>query len=417
METYTVNCPQCGCTIDVQDILVRQVQERLQQEFQSKITAERKRLEEATRQLEEGKANLESSRREQQAEVRKQVEESLAKERKQYEEDLRARLAKDNEELLSGMRKELEEKSNQVREFNRLRIENEKLLREKSEMREALELEAEKKLTERLRQERESIGKAAEQRFGMHINELQKQLEDQKKLTEEMQRKQEQGSMQLQGEVQELAIEKWLQTQFPMDTIGEIAKGARGADCVQIVNTPEQSNCGMIYYESKRTKDFQPKWISKFKEDMRQQSAHVGVLVSEARPSGHERLCQLDGVWVCTFDEFKSLSAVLRDSVIQYSRALATQENKEDKVHMLYDYLTGHEFAGKITAIVEGFTAMQTSLDKEKNAMQRIWSERQKQIEMVVSNTSTMYGAIRGIAGSAIQTVKPLELPFSEDLR
>jgi hypothetical protein len=240
---------------------------------------------------------------------------------------------------------------------------------------------------------------------------MQKQLEDQKRLTEEMKRKQEQGSMQLQGEVMELAIEEWLASQFPLDTIEEIKKGARGGDCIQIVNTRTHQNCGSIYYESKRTKEFQPNWIEKFKGDIRVKGASIGVLVTDAMPPDMDRLGLKDGIWICSFEEFKGLCAVLRESIVQLSNAVMSQENKGDKMHMLYDYLTGNTFRMQVEAIVEGFTTMRVDLESEKRAMQAIWKKREKQIDKVTVNTIDMHASIKGIAGSAIQSVTLLELP------
>ncbi|MEC8832853.1 MAG: DUF2130 domain-containing protein, partial [Bacteroidota bacterium] len=263
--------------------------------------------------------------------------------------------------------------------------------------------------------EKEKIRKSEEEKTELKFRELQKQLEDQKKLTEEMKRKQEQGSMQLQGEVQELAIEEWLASQFPLDSIEEVKKGARGADCIQVVNTRTRQNCGKIYYESKRTKDFHTSWIEKFKADMRERDADIGVLVTEVMPSGLDRMGMMDGVWICTFEEFKGLSAVLRESIIQLSLAMAIQENKGDKMGMLYDFLTSTTFRMQIEAIVEGFSQMKNDLESEKRSMQRIWKQRERQIEKVITNTIDMYGSIKGIAGNAIQSVKALELGEGDD--
>ena len=265
-------------------------------------------------------------------------------------------------------------------------------------------------------QEKDKIRKSEEERNELRIKELQKQLEDQKQLTSEMKRRQEQGSMQLQGEVQELAIEEWLAAQFPLDTIEEIKKGARGGDCIQIVNTRNCQNCGRIYYESKRTKEFQPNWIEKFKNDMREKEADIGVIVTEAMPSDLERMGIKDGVWVCSYEEFKGLCTVLRESVIQISMTIKSQENKGDKMHMIYDYLTSNTFSMQVEAIVEGFSQMQSDLESEKRSMQRIWKQREKQIDKVITNTIEMYGSIKGIAGNAIQSVKALELPASGEL-
>jgi hypothetical protein len=289
------------------------------------------------------------------------------------------------------------------------------LKREKDELKSIAEAEAQKRLSEILAQEREKIKKSEEDKNELRIKELMMQLEKQKELTEEMRRKQEQGSMQLQGEVQELAIEEWLMSKFPLDTIDEIKKGARGGDCIQIVNTHSRQNCGKIYYESKRTKDFQPSWIEKFKADMREKGADIGVLVTEAMPSGLERMGMYDGIWICTFDEFKGLSGVLRESMIQLSLAVASQENRGDKMHLLYDYLTSNTFRMQVEAIVEGFSSMKNALESEKRSMQRIWKEREKQIDKVITNTIDMHASIRGIAGSAIQPVQALELDSGFD--
>jgi len=160
----------------------------------------------------------------------------------------------------------------------------------------------------------------------------------------------------------------------------------------------------------KRTKSFQPTWIEKFKSDMREKGADIGILVTEAVPKDMDRLGQINGIWICNFYEFKGLSIVLRESVIQISNALVSQENKGGKMEMLYDYLSGNEFRMQIEAIVEGFSQMKKDLDSEKRSMQRIWKQRDKQIEKVIHNTVDMYGSIKGIAGDAIQPVKQLEL-------
>ena len=309
------------------------------------------------------------------------------------------------------MEKELNEKSEQVKELNRAKAEIQRINREKNELKESIEAESEIKLNQQITEEKEKIRKQEQEKNDMKIRELQKQLEDQKKLTDEMTRKQEQGSMQLQGEVQELGIEQWLSSQFPLDTIDEIKKGERGADCIQMVHTRQRQNCGTIYYESKRTKDFGGTWIEKFKNDIREKGANIGVLVTEAYPKGMERMGMVDGIWVCSFDEFKGLCFVLRESLIQLSTVISSQENKGDKMIMLYDFLTSNEFRLQVEAIVEGFTQMQNDLNAEKRSMQGHWKKREKQLQKVLLNTNHMYNSIRGIAGSAIQSIKMLELP------
>ena len=261
-----------------------------------------------------------------------------------------------------------------------------------------------------LDKERHIIHKRAEEKNELKLKEKEKPLADLHQKLEEARRKAEQGSQQTHGEVQELAIESWLSTHFPFDTIEEIKKGFKGADCIQTVNTREIQNCGTLYYESKRTKEFQRTWIEKFKEDIREKGADIGILVTEVLPKEMERMGLIDGVWVCTYEEFKALSFILREHIVNLSHSLSSQENKSDKMSILYDYLTSTEFRMQIEAIVEGFTQMQSDLEGERRAMGRIWKQREKQISKVLDNTVGMYGSIRGIAGSSVRVIEALEL-------
>lgn len=414
-EQTQIKCPNCGTSIDVQDILAHQLEDEIKQKYQSKLAEAQKNTEKEKARLAQEKADFEEKKKQENELFQQRLEKQLKSDRLLIEEKLKAKLKEEQSEQFQELQKELNEKSEQVKELNRSKAEIEKLKREKLELKEAAEAEAQKKMNEMLLTEKDKIRRAEEERNELKFKELQKQLEDQKKLTEEMKRKQEQGSMQMQGEVQELAIEEWLSAQFPLDSIEEIKKGARGGDCIQVVNTRSIQNCGKIYYESKRTKDFQPAWIEKFKADMRDKGADVGILVTEAMPSDMDRMGIRDGVWICSFPEFKGLCAVIRESVIQLRMAVSSQENKGDKMHMLYDFLTSNTFRMQIEAIVEGFTQMKNDLESEKRSMQRIWKQREKQIDKVVTNTIDMYGSIKGIAGNAIQTVKALELPGAEE--
>ena len=410
-----IKCPNCGTSIDVQDILSHQLEEEIKQKYQSQIAEEKKKYEREQDKLKQEKLDFEQKKKKENQLFQERLENQLKADKKEIEAKLKLKLKEEQSEQFDALQKELNEKSEQVKELNRSKAEIEKLKREKGELKEAAEAEAQKKLNEILISEKEKIKKLEEDTNELRFKEMQKQLEDQKKLTEEMKRKQEQGSMQLQGEVQELAIEEWLASKFPLDTIEEIKKGARGGDCIQIVHSRTEQNCGTIYYESKRTKDFQPSWIEKFKADIRDRGANIGVLVTEVMPSDMDRMGLKDGIWICNYDEFKGLCTVLREGILQVNNAIISQENKGDKMDLLYDYLTSSTFRMQIEAIVEGFTQMKSDLDSEKRSMQRIWKQREKQIEKVVTNTIDMYGSIKGIAGNAIQSVKALELPDGDE--
>ncbi|MBC8213190.1 MAG: DUF2130 domain-containing protein [Candidatus Marinimicrobia bacterium] len=409
-NTTIIECPECGKEIDIHDGLTHQLEKQFTEKFEAERKAEKDRISSLEKKLSDEKDILDKQKEDIKASIESGIKKEMKSEREKVEAEVKKSLAKENSDQFSMMEKELKKKSEQVKDLNKSKAEIEKLKREKDELKSEAEAEAQKELTKVLIEEKKKIQKVEEDRNEMKVNELIMQLEDQKKLTEEMKKKQEQGSMKLQGEVQEVLIEKWLVAQFPLDTIEEIKAGAKGADCLQIVNTHSRHNCGMIYYESKRTKTFQPSWIEKFKADMRNKGAGIGVLVTESMPTGMDRAGQMNGVWVCNFEEFKALSKVLRESVIQVSNALVSQENKGGKMEMLYTFLSGNEFRMQIEAIVEGFSQMKNDLESEKRSMQRIWKQRDKQIEKVIHNTVDMYGSIKGIAGNAIQPVKQLEL-------
>ncbi|RZJ80788.1 MAG: DUF2130 domain-containing protein [Flavobacterium sp.] len=234
----------------------------------------------------------------------------------------------------------------------------------------------------------------------LRVKELEKQLDDQKKLAEEMKRKAEQGSMQLQGEVQELILEELLRTTFPFDTIEEVGKGVRGADCVHNVRNQYGQECGRIIYESKRTKEFSMEWIEKLKKDMRSMGVDVAVIVTQSYPKGMDCFGERDGVWICSFDEVKAVSYILRDGIVKLFSAAKSQENKGDKMHMLYDYLNSNEFSEQWKAIREGFMSMKLSIQKERDAMERLWKSREKQLEKVLLNAAHIRGSIEGISGN-----------------
>lgn len=375
-EQNQINCPNCGTEINVGALMHHQVSAQVAEKVQA--------------ELKKNEANL--------------------------REQFKAESAQEHQHEKKLWEAEMKAKTERINELNTARIELERVKREKDELATTIKADAEKRFSAQLLTERAKISKAETEKHELKLRELAKQLEDQKKLTEEMKRKQEQGSMQTQGEVQELAIEEWLRQEFPLDTIEEVKKGASGADCVQIVNTRTRPNCGTIYYESKRTKHFQPSWIEKFKADIRTKNADVGVLVSEVLPADMERFGLKDGVWVCTFDEFKGLCAVLRESVVKLSGIVVAQDNKGDKAAMLYDFLTSNEFQMHIEAVFSGFTNLKSDLENEKRAMQRIWQKREKQLDIVVEGIAKMFGSMQGIAGNQIPTVGMLELPTDDSV-
>lgn len=411
----SIKCPECGHEFDISDVLYDQVENELKTQFEGELKREREKFRGETEKLRLQGEQLAKAQAEQQDAVEKAVRAKLQIEKKSLTEKITAGVREEQADVLKSLQEELQAKSQQVRELNKARADIERLKREKDELESKAEAEMERKLGQQLAEEKQKIRESEEEKSGKKVAERDQLIHQLRDQMEIMKRKAEQGSMQIQGEAQELIIEEWLASNYPLDTIEEIKKGARGADCIQIINTRSATNCGTIYYESKRTKAFQPAWIEKFKLDIREKGANIGVLVTEALPSDMNRMGYRDGIWICSFPEFKGLSSVLRESIISMHRVLSQQENRGDKMSMVYDFLTSTEFRLQVEAIVEGFTQMKIDLDSEKRAMASIWKKREKQIEKVLLNTSDMYSSIKGIAGAAIPAVKQLELPGGEE--
>ena len=397
-----VKCPNCGHGFPIEEVMAEEYKKDL-----------RKQMQDFTKKKEE-----ESQRKEQEFLTREKQQEELFKKQlanekvalqKHLEESLRKTIATDFENkltLLENDKKNSEEKLLVARQKELEFLKREGELKNKEA---ELELVLQRKLqeeraiiTEQIRKQEADKNSLKETEHQLKVRELEKQIDDQKKLAEEMRRKAEQGSMQLQGEVQELILEELLKNSFPFDVISEVGKGIRGADCMQTVRNNLGLECGKIIYESKRTKDFGGDWIEKLKKDMRSIGADVAVIVSQTYPKGMESFGEKDGVWICSFEEVKAVAYVLRDGLVRLYAASKSQENRGDKMHMLYDYLTSSEFSGQWKAISEGFMSMKISIQQERNAMERMWKAREKQLEKVLLNAVHIGGSIEGIAGKDI---------------
>ena len=405
-----INCPNCDHQIDVNDILYRQLSEDLRKEYESKLTADRAKLQSDRAQLETQQRELNVQQTTIDEKIAHGVQSQIKDERTKISQLEREKANKDAEAGMAILQQELKEKTDQVKELNKSRAEVSRLKREQETLVSKLEVENEQKYSAQLKQDRERITAEESNKAALQVKEQQIVINQLNSKLKEAQQKAEQGSMQLQGEAQELALEDWLHTHYPLNTIVEVKKGAAGADCVQIVNTSQRQDCGKIYYESKRTKVFQPAWIGKFKADIRDKNADIGVLVSQARPAGYDRMAVIDGIWVCNYEEFKGLCIALRRQITEIDRVTTSQENQGEKINMLWNFLQSNEFRLQVDGIVEGFTTLKSDLEKEKRATTAQWKKREKQIDKVILNTTNLYGSIKGIAGSSVQSVPALEL-------
>ncbi len=415
MQKNSIKCPHCGQNIDINSVLYHELEAKITQQHQQEILEHRSKYKKAKEELKAQEIAMQKRQDEFNQILSQKLREELLKERTKQEEQIKKQILDEQSLSMKKLQDEIAQKSEKLKELNASKIEVERLKRAVEEANQNATLKAEQELNQKLKVEKEKISKSIQEENELKLKQKDEQINQIKRQLEEAKRKTEQASMQVQGEAGELIIEEYLAQNYPLDEISEIKKGQRGGDCLQVVNTRQMIKCGTIYYESKITKEFQPSWISKFKADMIEKGVDVGVLVTASMPKDMKHFGLVDGVWVCGFDEFKALCGVLREHIIKLAFALKSEENKTDKMSLLYSYLTSNEFNMQIESIVEGFTQMQTDLDAEKRAMARIWKQREKQLSKVLENTTGMYGSIKGIAGNAISHVKSLELPYSDE--
>jgi hypothetical protein len=394
-----IKCPNCGHQFPMEEA----VSEEYKKELREKMTAYKKQKDDEFARRDKEYQEQASQK---EMEYAQKLQEEKLKLQQSLETNLRKSISADFEnklQLLEQNNKDSEEKLKLSRQKELEFLQKEQAFKNKEA---ELELSVQRKVQEErvkiaedIRKLEEQKGAARETEYQLRLKELEKQLDDQKKLADEMRRKAEQGSTQLQGEVQELALEEMLQSAFPFDIISEVGKGVRGADCIQTVRNNFGQECGIIIYESKRTKDFGNDWIEKLKADMRSQGADVAVIVTQAMPKDMDCFGEKNGVWICTFAEVKAFISIIRDGIIKLYSASKNQQNRGDKMHLLYDYLTSNEFAEQWKAVREGFMSMKLSIQRERDAMEKLWKAREKQLEKVLLNATHIKGSIEGIAG------------------
>jgi len=403
METR-IKCPKCTHEFDVTSAISTKVSEDLEKKYEKRLGEEMKKIEEERNKLRELKQK-------EQEKIEAAVQEKLNSEKvlmeRKFEEERKIQL--------NSLEQELEKKSEQLKEFYALKAELSKMEREKNELEGRIKAEAEAELNLKLQSQLQMQKAELLSENELKIKELEKKLSDQMDLTEEMRRKQNQGSQQAQGETQELILEEFLKDCFPLDDVKAVGKGKNGGDAVHIVVNRLGETAGRILYESKRTINFSNDWIPKLKEDAKEAKADIAVLVTSVFPKGVERMKMIDGVWVCSLIEFRGICHIFRESILKFDELRGSQENREEKMHKLYDYLTGEDFRRKVESIIDGFKKMQADLQKEKTLMNRLWNERQVNIDKVLANTAGMYGTIQAISNNSAQKIDFLEIPGEFD--
>ncbi len=402
----SVRCPRCSTSFELSDALTLELRDRLRIELQADITQREAQLHQQQEEARKRDEELSKARLDLEAEVTRRTQTKVR--------DLEARAKADAEQALEARLKDLSEavtrKDQDLQQFRELELG----LRKKQRELEAAVLDADLKVQRTLAEERSKIREDAEARTqeSHRLKDLEKDklIQDLKSALDDMKRKADQGSMETQGEVLELDFEERLRRMFHLDDIQPVPRGIRGADLVQMVRTPVGADCGSIIWETKNTKAWSPGWISKLKDDMAETRASLAILVTVALPEGIARFGQVDGVWVSDPLSALPLAAALRQQLLQLERERQASTGKSVKMEMLYAYLAGNEFKGRVEGIVEAFTSLQDQLQRERRAMEKNWKEREKQIERVIKNTVGLYGDMQGIIGGQIPIIEALEL-------
>jgi len=413
MTEPTITCPQCKTEIKLTESLAAPLLEATKREFEQRLA-----------QKEADAAKREAALREREAALAKgkealeeQVAEKLKLERSKIaaEEARKAKLALSND--LEQKSKELVEIQNILRQKDEKLAEAQKtqadLLRKQRELDDAkreLDLTVEKRVQEGLIATRDQAKKEAEEALKFKVMEKEQTIASMQKQIEELKRRAEQGSQQLQGEVQELELEALLTSKFPQDQIQPVAKGEHGGDVLHRVAGSFGQPCGTILWESKRTKNWSDGWLTKLREDQRQAKAEIAIIVSQALPKEVETFEYIDGVWVTHPKAALPVAIAMRHTLMEVASARQASEGQQTKMEMVYQYLMGPRFRQRVQAIVEGFSSMQEDLDKERKVLMKQWAKREEQIDRVMQATVGMYGDLQGIAGKTLQEIEGLEL-------
>ena len=390
-DIKNIKCPNCGESISIDDVLTHQIENKLKKDFEEKEKDMRASIEkESSEKLEKEKAGLEKKLK---AQILKDAEaEKVASEEKNL--------------LLEEQLAEKDAKLKEARQNELVLIKGNQKLKDDQE---SFELEKTRQLAEERKQIEEEASKKATDAKQSEIDQINKKLSDVTKAKDELARKLEQGSQQTQGEVQEIKLEELLKAEFIHDDISPVPKGVTGADVIHTVKTKAGVECGKIIWESKKTKSWTEGWIPKLKEDQRSVKADIAIIVSSVLPNGVEGIVQRDGLWICDIKLAVSIATALRHTLELVSREKLMSVGKNDKMEILYSYLSGNEFKQKIEVIVETFSNMKSSLDKERIYFEKSWAEKEKQIQKVIKNTVGIYGDLSGVV--QLQKIESLELP------
>lgn len=398
-----ITCPSCGTEIDVEDALEHDIRHELEEQYKNEFRTKLAELE-----------NREKTLNAQEEKINESVQEQVKAREQQLRESLKQEIAEENAAKIQSLEKENNELRKTENTLKQEQAENIKLQRQIDSFEADKQLAIEQAITASSKEAEAKTTERINTQVELKLQEKDKQLSDLQREITKWKQKAEQGSTQLQGEVQELAVEDLLSRSFDRDTVSEVPKGIKGADCILEVRTPHNTVAGKILFESKRTKSFNKAWLSKLRDDQRDSDADVAVLVTQTLPEEIRTAGILEGVWVTSFDFLIPVVQSLRFGIEREYRTRAAQQNSSEKSQMLYRYLTNNEFRMELQAVIESFLSLKEGIDKERRAYEKIWKEREKNLQRAFSGLGSIYGSIKGFAGASLPKIPSLELPGSE---
>lgn len=405
----SLSCPNCGSSLNVDELLVSQFRDSIKADLQEELEEREAELQNQKEELEELSAMFENEKLEIEKRIQDQVRMHIQTKEKMIKKEIRLQIEEEQSIQVQELEDELIRKSNQLKSMNRTKAELTKLRLDFEEQEAIIVLRKEQELNERLENAKEFIRASVEQENLLKLREKEKLIDDLKGKLNEAKRKIDQGSMQIQGEVQELEIQNVLQQAYPYDEITQNKKGQNGADILQTVKTHKGVEIGSIYYESKRTQAYSERWIPKFKLDNLSTKADILVLVTQVLPKGIEKYGVIDDVWVCDINYVKELSLVLRYGLLKVYSVVQHQHKSKDKSELLYRYITSREFQNIFESIITGFKNIQDSHTAEQLKLKRMWLQREKQLNQILSNLIEHYSSLQDITENSITEIKLLE--------
>ncbi|MBP0131813.1 MAG: DUF2130 domain-containing protein [Nitrosospira sp.] len=417
MTEPAITCPNCKTEIRLTESLAAPLIETTRRQFQQQLAQKDDEIAKREQGILEKERQLTITKNKLDEQVASQVEDQLKIDR--------ARItAEESRKSKQAFANDLEQRSREVAELQEVLKSQEAklteaqktqadLLRKQRELDDAkreLDLTIEKRVQEGLSVTRQQARKEAEDEQRLKVLEREQTIAAMQKQIEDLKRRSEQGSQQLQGEVQELELENLLRNKFPFDAIEPVPKGEFGGDVLHRVVGPSAQPSGTILWEFKRTKNWSDSWLVKLRDDQRTAKAEIAVIVSQVLPKGVETFDLVEGIWVTHPRAALPVAMILRQSLLELALARQANQGQQTKTDMVYQYLTGPRFRLRVEAIVEAFSTMQEELDREKRVIMKQWAKRGEQIERVMGATVGMYGDLQGIAGKSLQEIEGLEL-------